>query len=723
VTYQNGAFPMRSVTIACVTALGVFLVPGSAAADDLNDKVEAAIKAAVAQVAPSVVRIETAGGAEMVGAGGPPGRGQQVRKGLGPTTGLVVAPDGYVITSSFNFANKPSTIFVSIPGRKEKLVAKTVATDTTRMLTLIKVDAKDLPVPAAAPKAEVRIGQWSAAVGRALGLDENAPPSVSVGIVSALGRMYGKAIQTDAKVSPVNYGGPLIGVDGRVQGVLVPASPRGDSDAAGVEWYDSGIGFAIPLEDVFAVLPKLRAGKDLRRGLLGITPKTDDMYNDPVVIGTVSTDSAAAKAGIKPGDTIVRIGGKPVVNFSQLQHVLGPKYEGETIAVTVTRDGKQIDIPAVTLTGAVTAFVSPYLGILPMRDDPEPGVAVRFVMPKSPAEAAGIKPGDRIMKFGLQARAGQPEPPLVPLPGQGRNQLATAVAMLPTDTEIRLEVKRKDGGKTEKLTAKLAAVPDTLPETLPPESTAGKALEKAKPAPGVPAGPRAPRQPVEDGEEKKDGDKKDGEKKEIETGLLKRQNATLGREYWVYVPANYTPNVSHGLIVWLHPVGQGGKDDEKMVDIWRQFCADQHYILMGPKSQNGNGWVASETEGVTQDVREVLGQYTIDRRRVVAHGMGLGGQMAFYLGFNARDVFRGVATTGAALGTQPKDPSPTQPLAFFVVGGEKDPLLKEIDRAKPALEEKRFPVIYRTIKDFGKEYMDQKTLTELCVWLDSLDKI
>jgi poly(3-hydroxybutyrate) depolymerase len=228
--------------------------------------------------------------------------------------------------------------------------------------------------------------------------------------------------------------------------------------------------------------------------------------------------------------------------------------------------------------------------------------------------------------------------------------------------------------------------------------------------------------PEEKKEESRD-EKKGDVKKEVETGLVKRQNATLGREFWVYVPENYTPNVAHGLIVWLHPAGQGGRDADKMVEVWQQFCADQHYILMGPKSQNADGWVASETEGVTQDVREVLDGYTIDRRRVIAHGMGVGGQMAFYLGFNARDIFRGVATTGATLGTQPKDNVPNQPLAFFIVGGEKDPAIKDIARAEPALEEKRFPVIYRAIKDFGKEYMDQKTLIELCVWLDSLDKI
>ena len=74
-------------------------------------------------------------------------------------------------------------------------------------------------------------------------------PNISVGIVSAVNRIWGKAIQTDAKISPTNYGGPLVDIAGRVLGVLVPLSPMATDELAGVEWYDSGIGFAVPLDD------------------------------------------------------------------------------------------------------------------------------------------------------------------------------------------------------------------------------------------------------------------------------------------------------------------------------------------------------------------------------------------------------------------------------------------------------------------------------------------
>src|SRR5262249_60057022 len=148
--------------------------------------------------------------------------------------------------------------------------AKMVATDTTRMIALLKIEATGLPVPVAAPKKEIKIGQTALALGRTLEPDLNKSPSVSEGIISAVERIWGKALQTDAKVSPTNYGGPLVDLEGRVMGILVPASPHAEGETAGIEWYDSGIGFAVPLEDGFAVLPRLKQGQELKKGVLAI---------------------------------------------------------------------------------------------------------------------------------------------------------------------------------------------------------------------------------------------------------------------------------------------------------------------------------------------------------------------------------------------------------------------------------------------------------------------
>src|SRR5439155_23501610 len=110
------------------------------------------------------------------------------------------------------------------------------------------------------PQADIHVGQWAIAVGRTY---EGDRPNLSLGIVSAVGRIWGKAIQTDAKISPSNYGGPLVDISGRVTGVLVPLVPEGNNEIAGVEWYDSGIGFAVPLAHIMNVLPRLKEGHDL----------------------------------------------------------------------------------------------------------------------------------------------------------------------------------------------------------------------------------------------------------------------------------------------------------------------------------------------------------------------------------------------------------------------------------------------------------------------------
>jgi predicted esterase len=172
------------------------------------------------------------------------------------------------------------------------------------------------------------------------------------------------------------------------------------------------------------------------------------------------------------------------------------------------------------------------------------------------------------------------------------------------------------------------------------------------------------------------------------------------------------------------PAGREGRDADDMVDIWEDFCEEYNFVLLGPISENKNGWVATEWEGVVSDINAVLGQYTIDRQRIVAHGSGIGGQMAYYLGFNARDQIRGVATVGAVLANQPKDIVPNQRLQFYIAAGEKDPIVKDIADSKPKLTERKYNVILRIVKDLGKQYIneDVKTLKELARWIDSLDR-
>jgi serine protease Do len=686
-----------------------------AAADDPAAAQERAMKAAVARVAPSVVQIETSGGTDVIGTGP-----AQIRKGVGPTTGLVVSSDGYIISSAFNFANKPSAIFVAVPGHQDRLVARVVATDHSRMLTVLKIEAKGLKVPEAAPKKDMQVGQWALALGRTwAGLD--TPPSISIGIISALGRIWGRAIQTDAKVSPVNYGGPLIDLRGRVLGVLVPLNPRSKDETAGVEWYDSGIGFAIPLEDINRVLPRLREGHDLNEGKLGITLQGADLFGAAPVIANIAPDSAAQRAGLKPGDTVTAINGVPVLRQAQLMHLLGDKYEGDTVSVAVKRGKETLSFANVKLTASVSAFIHPFLGILALRDDPEPGEEVRYVFAHGPADAAGVKRGDRIMKIGLS------EGPMQPF--SGRDQLTDILNRFPPGQEIRLEIQRKEPRKTETVKASLGVFSEAVPESLPEPASHKQALAPRKQvAPGLPGRgrrgtPPPPAPPGKDEKPEARSDQKKPEKKEVPTGLLKRTTASREHQYWLYVPDDYDANVSHALVVWLHPAGKDrDRQTEDVISAWEDFCSDRHIILLCPRADNDTGWLGSDVDFIQEVIQQVLGQYTIDRERIVAHGMGVGGQMAFYLGFNARDLIRGVATTSAVLANQPKDNVASQRLSFFIVAGGQDPLLAGIQESRTRLTAHKYPVVYREIAERGHQYLDTPTLQELIRWIDSLDR-
>ncbi|MDG2013958.1 MAG: trypsin-like peptidase domain-containing protein [Pirellulaceae bacterium] len=292
-----------------------------------------AFRLAAKQVRPALVAIESFGGSSTVA-----GRIGGIRKqGEGNTTGLMISPDGYVITSSFNFIQQPTTITVITSDGKRR-IAQLKGRDDTRRICLLKIEGvEEMPVPDFIAAEDVRVGQWAISVGVGYG-DEN--PALSTGIISAKNRMGGRAIQTDANISPANYGGPLLDVAGQVIGICVPMSADSRSLASGVEWYDSGIGFCIPVAGNEPLLEKLKLGEHVQRAFLGVQTR-DIKSRDGIRILSVIPQAAAEKAGLKAKDILLRVGDREISNLADLRAELELLYAGDKLEVVIERKGKE----------------------------------------------------------------------------------------------------------------------------------------------------------------------------------------------------------------------------------------------------------------------------------------------------------------------------------------------------------------------------------------------
>lgn len=632
------------------------------AQDDLESQEEQAIKAAADRVAPSVVRIETFGGLESVG-------GQLVADG--PTTGLVVSEDGYVISSAFNFVQKPSSILVQLPGGGKRAAAEIVARDNARMLVLLKVNADEkLPVAPVVPREEMVVGQWTIALGRAYDADSL---NISVGVLSARSRVWGKAIQTDAKISPSNYGGPVIDIRGRVLGVLVPLSPQSQGEMAGAEWYDSGIGFAIPVAEIMPHLEKMKRGEDLMPGILGIALKGNDIYAVPAEIAAVQPKSPAYTAGLKAGDTIVEADGDKIVRQAQLKHALGRRYAGDKVKLVAMRKDERIEA-VVELAEKLEPYEHPFIGLLPMRDASEAaGIVIRHVYSESPAANAGIVAGDRLLEIDGK--------PVVDVAGALEN-LANHE---PGET---VEVKFQHGDKDQQAMIELVGLPDDVPDELPVA--------------------RAPQ----------DGD--DVERPAV--GLFDVKIAEAKNECLAYVPENYHPDVAYGLIVSLH--APGGFDREKLIAQWKSLCDDNDLILLAPRSANPTRWVATELEFIRKTMDEMLSKYNIDPHRIVTIGEQAGGAMAILTAMNHRDLVRGVVAVDSALPARTRVPAndPIQRLAIQLSYAKQAKNAARIEANIKSLRDAKYPVTVNAIEAEKVELAEQD-FASLVRWIDTLDRI
>ena len=668
--------------LASMLACCISLPKGVLAADDAELELleQQAFRAAVQRVAPSVVRIETIGGLQRVG---------KVIFGDGPTTGLIVDKDGYIVSSAFNFINRPSRILVRL-GDGALKPAELVATDHNRMLVLLKIDPDGpLPVPQIAPRGELRVGQWTIAVGRTF---EGNRPNVSVGILSAKQRIWGKAIQTDAIVSPNNYGGPLIDVAGRVLGVLVPLSPSAATEIAGMQWYDSGIGFAIDAEHVLSILPRLKKGEDLFPGVIGVNLKGPNQSTGEPEITACRPNSPAAKAGLKVGDRIVEIEGSPTARAAAVKQELSRRYAGEKVHLVVIRNEKRIEFD-VELVAKLTPYQHPLLGVLPMRTPGNrPGVAVRYVYPQGPAAAAGIEPGDLIVSL-----AGEPI--------KDRDQLLGNIAEFEPEEEVELDVRR--GNETLKFKPKLGRLPEELPpEELPParDHVGGDHVG------GDSVGDLGEGEPA-DGE-------LPGELPEVGTVPLKIPE--LKNDAFAYVPEAYDPAVPHGVVVWLH--APGGFDFQKLLKRWKPHCDGHDLILLAPKSQDSKRWSPGELTLIKKLLDEIHSTYTVDSTRVVLHGHEGGGALAYLAAFRHRELVRAVAAVDAPVSGRPPESDPVHRLAIYTTTAKQSKHAAGLKRAVARLRQMKIPV---TVKDLGEKprYLNDEELAELVRWIDMLDRI
>jgi serine protease Do len=285
---------------------------------------------AVSAVAPYLVRIETIGGHEKVG---------NEFANEGTSTGILLDREGYVMTGAFNFLHDPASILLLFPDGTKKAAAK-VATDRLRMLTLLKANdfAGSEMVPLSVrSKSSLRVGEHCIAVGSVF----SSEPNIARGIISGKDRIWGKAIQTDAAIGPNNYGGLLIDLEGKVLGIPVPLSMMSESLTAGAEMYDAGVGITIPWEDVWALFPRLKEGKDLLPGSPGFGFKDNQTFIGEPVIAGVQPDSPADKAGLKAGDRIISIDGVPMHSALDVTKNIKLCYAGEVLTIVFQREGAE----------------------------------------------------------------------------------------------------------------------------------------------------------------------------------------------------------------------------------------------------------------------------------------------------------------------------------------------------------------------------------------------
>jgi putative serine protease PepD len=291
------------------------------------------IEAVAAKVMPSVVQINVTSGTE-----------------AGSGSGIVISTGGDILTNNHvvEAAGKHGIITV-VFGDGSHTSARVVGTDPTTDIAVVNVGRHHKLVPAAlGDSAQLRVGQDVVAIGSPFGLES----TVTSGIVSALNRPVESqnalgtdettvfpAIQTDAAINPGNSGGPLVDLRGRVIGINAAIRASGTATESG----SIGLGFAIPINLAKGVAQQLVAGKTVQHARIGVSVRgavdKDEITGIGAQVKDVTKGSAGDQAGIKAGDIITAVDGSPIANSSALVAAMRGYQPGDTVTLTVLRDG------------------------------------------------------------------------------------------------------------------------------------------------------------------------------------------------------------------------------------------------------------------------------------------------------------------------------------------------------------------------------------------------
>ena len=278
---------------------------------------------------------------------GDQGRGQP-QGGLG--SGVIISASGYILTNNHVVDGADAIEVVLNDTRKAS--AKVIGTDPDTDLAILKIELDKLPVIVLGDSDSLQVGDQVLAIGNPFGVGQ----TVTSGIVSALGRnqlginTFENFIQTDAAINPGNSGGALVDTSGHLMGINTAIYSRSGGSM--------GIGFAIPVSTARQVLDGIVRDGQVTRGWIGVEPqdlnaelaetfniKPAALKAGGIIITGVLQSGPAAQAGIRPGDVITAVNGKPVINVSQLLTAVAALKPGTAAPLSVLRGGDTSEIP------------------------------------------------------------------------------------------------------------------------------------------------------------------------------------------------------------------------------------------------------------------------------------------------------------------------------------------------------------------------------------------